>query len=223
MRESGLVLYHHRVTQLGDGRGSLRATHTLSLGSSAEALQEDYSSLYLFHGPLVSCVISWLWNAVDDSLLMHRPCSTIIISTMRLISLQELDYADITYNIPHALIFGALEPSVGVTLACIPLLRPLLGRSKYSSNGSVQYNSSYNNPSNMARSGTGGLKGRFAPLDDGSSQYQLQPVGEPLHGAAIIGSDMSGRVSSDVCESNAREQGGGGKGIFVTQQWIVSR
>jgi hypothetical protein len=50
---------------------------------------------------------------------------------------KELDYNDITYNIPHALIFGALEPSVGIVLSCLPLLRPLLGRSKYSRDGTA--------------------------------------------------------------------------------------
>lgn len=85
---------------------------------------------------------------------------------MRLVSLTKIDYSDITYNITDALIFGALEPSVGVTLACLPLLRPLLGRSKYSDNGTVQLKDSSESPSNgVIRSRQSAQKNGFTPLE----------------------------------------------------------
>ncbi|KAL2366308.1 hypothetical protein RJZ56_000765 [Blastomyces dermatitidis] len=40
---------------------------------------------------------------------------------------------------PQQNIFSGLEPSVAVTLSCIPLLRPLLNRSKYGSDGTPGY------------------------------------------------------------------------------------
>lgn len=145
--------------------------------------------------------------------------STIIISALRLKSLRELDYADITYNIPHALIFGALEPSVGVTLACIPLLRPLLGRSKYSGSGTVQYHGSTDNPSGAMRSGNAVQKKGFAPLEDDSSQYQLRPMGGK-HNATVSSGPKGSRVSSDGENSIGMDDDT--RGINVKKQWVVS-
>ncbi|KAK8004876.1 integral membrane protein [Apiospora arundinis] len=62
---------------------------------------------------------------------------TCITSLLRLVSLGSLDYSDITYNIPDALIFGGLEPLIGIIVACVPLMRPLLGRSTYSATGTA--------------------------------------------------------------------------------------
>lgn len=137
---------------------------------------------------------------------------------MRLVSLQELDYSDITYNIPHALIFGALEPSVGITLACIPLLRPLLGRTKYSGNGTAKYNASSEHANDAVR-GNGGKKNGFAPLEDDSSQYQLRPVG---HKHGVMVSTVNGDGVSDTSDqqSLAREDDGG---ITVKKQWRITR
>lgn len=52
-----------------------------------------------------------------------------------------MDYLDITYSgIPFSLM-TVVEPSLAVTLACVPLLRPLLGKgsSQYSANGTRNY------------------------------------------------------------------------------------
>lgn len=143
---------------------------------------------------------------------------------MRLISLQEIDYADITFNIPHALIFGALEPSVGVTLACLPLLRPLLRRQDYSTDGSKRYNVSGQDEhehtgSATARGGLGGhQKDGFTTIDD-DSEHQLRPVGPKHHVAIKSKRRDDGRMSSDNDESIGEEQAG----IFVRQEWSVTK
>lgn len=38
----------------------------------------------------------------------------------------KVSYTDITYSVPNALIWSMLEPTLGITIACIPIMRPLL-------------------------------------------------------------------------------------------------
>ncbi|KAL2016998.1 hypothetical protein VTK56DRAFT_2679 [Thermocarpiscus australiensis] len=59
--------------------------------------------------------------------------STCVVSGLRLVALSSIDYADITFNIPESLVFSGLEPFLAVTLACVPVLQPLLGTSRVSS------------------------------------------------------------------------------------------
>ncbi|KAL8679485.1 MAG: hypothetical protein Q9224_002180 [Gallowayella concinna] len=51
-----------------------------------------------------------------------------IVSILRLISLLTVSYSDITWTVTDPLLWSMLEPCVGVTCACIPLMRPLLSR-----------------------------------------------------------------------------------------------
>jgi hypothetical protein len=44
---------------------------------------------------------------------------------MRLVSLSILDFTDLTSNIPAAMIWGTIEPALGVTLSCIPFMKPI--------------------------------------------------------------------------------------------------
>ncbi|PSR80899.1 hypothetical protein BD289DRAFT_340681, partial [Coniella lustricola] len=52
---------------------------------------------------------------------------TCIASIVRLVYLAKIDYNDVTYTSVVAVLMTAVEPSLAVMLACIPLLRPLLG------------------------------------------------------------------------------------------------
>ncbi|KAK8071294.1 hypothetical protein PG997_011497 [Apiospora hydei] len=94
--------------------------------------------------------------------------STCITSLLRLVSLSSLDYTDITYNILSALIFGGLEPLIGIIVACVPLMRPLLGRSTYSATGTAQPR----RKSSRSKS----KDGDFERLQDESSQLQLRQL-----------------------------------------------
>lgn len=64
--------------------------------------------------------------------------STCVISAIRLWSLLRFQQSDATFStIPSALL-SQFEPSLLITLGCVPLLRPLLGR-QYSSRGTARY------------------------------------------------------------------------------------
>ncbi|KAK2045443.1 integral membrane protein [Colletotrichum somersetense] len=112
---------------------------------------------------------------------------TCIVSALRLYYLANLEYYDVIFNIPNALIFSALEPAVGITLACIPLLRPLLGRSKYSPKGSANYYSSNGHTEGLGLSDqeTNG----FVLASNSSSQHPLQE-----HDPKCSIPDMPGKV-----------------------------
>lgn len=74
-----------------------------------------------------------------DSLRKSRTC---IASVIRLGFLATVDYADITYSSLPFVLMSAVEPSLAVTCACVPLMRPLLGirgkKYRYSSTGTRQ-------------------------------------------------------------------------------------
>lgn len=135
-----------------------------------------------------------------------------MVSIFRLAALSSIDYSDITFNIPHALIFSALEPCIAVTLACIPVLLPLLGKGGHSATGTAL--------------GVGSAKlnsknGTFEPLNnDDSSQYQLRPVG-PRHDveARAAASSGSGSDSDDRPEFMV---GSTERNIVVKHEWRVA-
>lgn len=62
-------------------------------------------------------------------LSLSRTC---IASIVRLVYLAKIDYNDVTYTSVAAVLMTAIEPSLAVMLACIPLLRPLLGHTRRS-------------------------------------------------------------------------------------------
>lgn len=97
-----------------------------------------------------------------------------------------MDYSDITFTMPNANIFSGMEPGVAITLACIPLLRPLLTAVKgghYSATGTVRFGTTIKN--NHADIGlraierakspnASGDRHNFIALEDDSSEYRLK-------------------------------------------------
>ncbi|WDK19991.1 integral membrane protein [Colletotrichum graminicola] len=119
---------------------------------------------------------------------------TCVVSALRLYYLANLEYYDIILNIPSALIFSALEPGVGITLACIPFLRPLLGRSAYSAKGTANYCSSNGH---TARLGLGDRETNgFVIVSSSSSQYPLQEYDQKSQMPEIPGNLSYSRGSS---------------------------
>ncbi|PYI00339.1 hypothetical protein BO78DRAFT_268904, partial [Aspergillus sclerotiicarbonarius CBS 121057] len=55
---------------------------------------------------------------------------TCAISALRISVLSTMNFADITYTLPRANIFSGIEPCLAVTLTSVPMMRPLLGRSR---------------------------------------------------------------------------------------------
>jgi hypothetical protein len=49
-----------------------------------------------------------------------------MISIVRLHALLTVDYNDATYSVTSALIWSMLEPSLGIILACVPVLKNLV-------------------------------------------------------------------------------------------------
>jgi len=166
---------------------------------------------------------------------------TCIVSAIRIHSLGTMDFNDITFSIPQANIFSGMEPAVAVTLACIPLLRPLLGRGGLSSEGaSGNKYSGGRGTSSRSRSGIGGGGGGgasssapskggleldettgerrpFEPLTDDSSQYRLRPVG-PKHLTEVCSGPKSRDTASTRASSDLESDD---RGITVQSQWGV--
>lgn len=99
-------------------------------------------------------------------------CSTTAVGITRLVSIIHVDTTDMTYSVAWAIVFSALECSVAVSLSCIPLLRPLLGRVKYSKNGTAILNST---KQISRRHGPRSNKDAFRQMDDDSSEIELSP------------------------------------------------
>lgn len=101
----------------------------------------------------------------------YRTC---VISAIRLWSLLRFQQADATYStIPSALL-SQLEPSLLITLGCVPLLRPLLGR-KYSSRGTARYNTRLSSSGRMIvgetpANGSSGSKNKSRMLLESAAQ-----------------------------------------------------
>ncbi|KAJ5087816.1 Satratoxin biosynthesis SC1 cluster protein [Penicillium angulare] len=68
---------------------------------------------------------------------------TMVVSILRIVALVATDFADITYTEAYPLLWSFLEPAIGITVACGPLLGPLVKktRSFASSNPSDKHNS----------------------------------------------------------------------------------
>ena len=54
--------------------------------------------------------------------------SVCTITILRIISLLQLNFTDLSYNITTVTIWGCLEPCIGIMSACLPILPPLLAR-----------------------------------------------------------------------------------------------
>ncbi|CAI7652756.1 unnamed protein product [Penicillium glandicola] len=152
---------------------------------------------------------------------------TCIISILRISILSTMDFTDITYSLPRANIFSGLEPCLAVILASVPMMRPLLGRAKYTPEVTARRPSNKSLPPSKRSRSTG--DGEFQSLQDNSSEVCLQPIGpeHEVHVAIQNSTETGGirRGSEDSLEAreirdmNRRQNGG--LGISVQQEWTV--
>jgi len=77
-----------------------------------------------------------------------------------------------TYTGVLATILTGMEPSIALSLACIPFLRPLVRRSAFGSSGPDSGYSSHALGSKVAAGSR-----PFKEISDDSSEVQLQPMG----------------------------------------------
>ncbi|KAJ5807009.1 Satratoxin biosynthesis SC1 cluster protein [Penicillium riverlandense] len=55
---------------------------------------------------------------------------TMVVSILRIVALMATNFADITYTASYPLLWSFLEPALGITVACGPLLGPLTKKTK---------------------------------------------------------------------------------------------
>lgn len=100
-----------------------------------------------------------------------------------------------------------------VTLACVPLFRPLIGRCKYRAS---------DNPGPRAP-----RREQFEPLGDdaGGEQLHLRPLGfkHQAEVSAVSVGNGSGDESRDDREVEAKVDSGHTPGILVSREWEVTR
>ncbi|KAL4933241.1 putative integral membrane protein [Aspergillus undulatus] len=172
---------------------------------------------------------------------------TCVISALRISVLSTMDFNDITYTIPRANIFSGIEPCLAVILASVPMMRPLLGRTRttphatgatpvYNSDERSKGHSQSKSLSKSPRKGSGTFEDGFERLDDDTSQLWLRPLG-PKHSAGIsVRQDtlqtVDGERDLDISgsEENLTDSGAGNgngwgrgaeRGIRVRQEWAV--
>lgn len=113
--------------------------------------------------------------------------------------------------------FSALEPSLLVTAACIPLLRPLVSR-----NNSTAEASSYARGNTISNTGahSASRKGGFSELqDDDGSTRQLRMGQSKFGGRATAAADGGSFDSSDGADNHHNDLEL--KTITVTRDWKV--
>ncbi len=114
-----------------------------------------------------------------------------------------------TYTGVLSTIFTGIEPSVALSLACVPFLRPLIRGKNIS--GSSKDNSQY--ASSALRSNglseTGRSRG-FKELQDDSSEIQLRPMGSD-----------SPKYEADVSQGEGKQPSESGGAILVKKDWTV--
>ncbi|OTA99363.1 hypothetical protein M426DRAFT_325228 [Hypoxylon sp. CI-4A] len=134
---------------------------------------------------------------------------TCVVSIIRIDMITTINFDDVTFTAPNAILFTSLEPCIAVTMACVVILRPLFG-GHYLPDGTATFDGSPGG--GLTRKGS---NRRFRQLNDDSSETRLRPedVGyrasiakspEPFRGFGSLG---------DV----ALEMGS----ISIKQEWMV--
>lgn len=136
--------------------------------------------------------------------------STCIISIIRVVTLTTVDFTDVTYTIPHTVLFSALEPCLAITLACVPVLRPIFG-GRYSTTGTAKFGPP------TRKTLTQKSSRRFRQFNENGSEAQLRP------GQLESQTHIAANGASSVQIPTAREEGGDVElgSITGSQEWGV--
>jgi hypothetical protein len=92
----------------------LESTH----GAIEEVVTDGYLQSWGVVSELCSSVHIYSWLT-----MLQRIC---ILSVVRVVAISKLDLTDVTYTIVLDNIMSALEPTLGVINACLPLLQPII-------------------------------------------------------------------------------------------------
>lgn len=170
---------------------------------------------------------------------------------IRLIFLTTMDYLDVTYSGIPFILMSVVEPSLAVSLACVPLLRPLVsrGNSRYSATGTQErvvslsirgLNSSSTQQSNSNRRKRGRSSCVSIPAPVLQYQYEmgLDKDGFPVDIQELMPTTNDYRYQAEITtchesdESASRDGKDGSEdceiaptdasNIVVKQEWSVS-
>lgn len=160
---------------------------------------------------------------VSITQLTHRYlCRTCIISINRLIYISKITPYDMTGSLVPVAFFSVLEPSMAVTLACVPLLKPLVGlgrrrsRRRHPTRVIVAGNSQQQRSHRYDPEYAGRIK-----LRPDMAEHRAQ-----ISTAAPGGGDGDGdvvRVPERSYDSSSAREGARGADITVNTQWKVTR
>lgn len=140
--------------------------------------------------------------------------SIFIISIIRLKSLVTVSYADITYSVPDALIWSMLEPSLALTLASIPIMRPVF--SKIFPDNTQQGSTGNSNPNGS----NGSASKNFQRIDE----YSLDPMRPDFSENRTYITEGRSRFDDMESQKSSQSQAELVKpNIKVKQEWDVRR
>lgn len=140
--------------------------------------------------------------------------SVAIISAIRLYSILHVDMTDVTYTILMPIMWSALEPCLAITLACIPLLRPLLG-GRYTPTGTAKLGS----PTMRSRAVTQKRGRRFNLLEDEICITRPADDGPQLRPESIRYDVLSRHSHVDASTDTDVELGA----ISIKKDWKVEK
>ena len=137
---------------------------------------------------------------------LSRTCA---VTIYRQATLPNLYFEDMTYTGVLSTIFTGIEPSVALSLACVPFLRPLIRGKKGKGTGTDNSQYASSTLRNTGLSETGRSRG-FKELHDDSSEIQLRPMGSD-----------SPKYEADVSQGEGKQPAGSGGAILVKKGWTV--
>ncbi len=114
-----------------------------------------------------------------------------------------------TYTGVLATIFTGIEPSVALSLACVPFLRPLIRGKKTAGSGTDNSQYASSTLRNTGLSETGRSR-KFKELQDDSSEIQLRPMGSD-----------SPKYEADISQVEEKLPSESGGAILVKKGWTV--
>ena len=132
----------HRLCYQSDfRRGCAGSSDAAAVDTPDAVIKADSSDGSLWYGCRVSTIFSLNAKKESHSFIHTRNKNTTVylklnasslsvctITILRIISLLQLNFSDLSYNIITTTIWGCLEPCIGIMSACLPILPPLLAR-----------------------------------------------------------------------------------------------
>ncbi|KAF4635106.1 hypothetical protein G7Y89_g2996 [Cudoniella acicularis] len=147
--------------------------------------------------------------------------STMILSILRIDALVKVSFADITYTAAYPLLWSFLEPAIGISVACGPLLGPLLKKSSVvksitSRSKRTDYGNSNNSATFERLNDMNHELSSFKPNVTTVSVAKDKTVGPGGRGSFLpVGERIIGSADSALDNGSKESQ----TGIIVKREW----